>query len=274
MSELADKADELGRRAANSDWVDGAARAGLVAFGLVHLLVGWLALQLAFGDNQGSASSSGAVRQLAKQPFGEVLVWLVALGMLLLVAWQLVEAAVGHRHHRGSIRVRKRIASAGKAVVYGYIGVTALLIAVGERLVGWGHRLHDSSPHERPGRSAACRSGRRRHHRHRRLPDLEGPDREVHRGPRREGPVRRYWHRLRVAREGRVHRQGDRHPHRRRALFGYAAITHEANKSGGLDQALTEVLDQPFGPGLLVAIALGIGCFGLFCFAQARHLSR
>ena len=58
------------------------------------------------------------------------------------------------------------------------------------------------------------------------------------------------------------------------ALFGYAAITHEANKSGGLDQALTEVLDQPFGPGLLVAIALGFGCFGLFCFAQARHLSR
>ena len=38
--------------------------------------------------------------------------------------------------------------------------------------------------------------------------------------------------------------------------------------------ALQEVLEQPFGPFLLGAIALGIGCYGLFCFARARHLSR
>jgi hypothetical protein len=34
------------------------------------------------------------------------------------------------------------------------------------------------------------------------------------------------------------------------------------------------VLDQPFGPVLLLVIAAGIGCYGLFCFARARHLSR
>jgi hypothetical protein len=57
-------------------------------------------------------------------------------------------------------------------------------------------------------------------------------------------------------------------------LFCYAAATHEAKKSGGLDEALREVLDQPFGPVLLVLVGLGIGCYGLFTFAQARHLSR
>ena len=57
-------------------------------------------------------------------------------------------------------------------------------------------------------------------------------------------------------------------------LFGYAAITHEANESGGLDQALTEVLDQPFGPVLLTAMGVGIVCFGVFCFAWARHIDR
>ena len=57
-------------------------------------------------------------------------------------------------------------------------------------------------------------------------------------------------------------------------LFVYAAVTHDPKKSGGLDQALHEVLEQPFGPFLLVAIALGIACYGLFCFARARHLSR
>jgi hypothetical protein len=57
-------------------------------------------------------------------------------------------------------------------------------------------------------------------------------------------------------------------------LFGYAGITHEASKSGGLDQALHTVLEQPFGPLLLGVIALGIVCYGLFCFAQAKHPSR
>ena len=57
-------------------------------------------------------------------------------------------------------------------------------------------------------------------------------------------------------------------------LFCYAAVTHEAKKSGGLDQALFKILDQPFGPVLLTVVGVGLACFGLFTFAQARHLSR
>jgi hypothetical protein len=57
-------------------------------------------------------------------------------------------------------------------------------------------------------------------------------------------------------------------------LFVVAAITHEAHKSGGLDQALTSLLGQPFGPVLVSAMALGLASFGLYCFAWARHLTR
>ena len=57
-------------------------------------------------------------------------------------------------------------------------------------------------------------------------------------------------------------------------LFLYAGITHEPGKSGGLDQALQTLLRQPFGPVMLIAIGAGIACFGLFCFARARHLDR
>ena len=57
-------------------------------------------------------------------------------------------------------------------------------------------------------------------------------------------------------------------------LFCYAAITHDPKKSGGLDQALQTVLEQPFGQVLLTAIALGIAAYGVFCFARAKHLSR
>jgi hypothetical protein len=34
------------------------------------------------------------------------------------------------------------------------------------------------------------------------------------------------------------------------------------------------VLEQPFGPVLLFVVGAGIGCYDLFCFARARHLSR
>jgi hypothetical protein len=57
-------------------------------------------------------------------------------------------------------------------------------------------------------------------------------------------------------------------------LFVLAALTHEAHKSGGLDQALTTLLHQPFGPVLVAAMAVGLAAFGLFCFAWARHLDR
>ena len=57
-------------------------------------------------------------------------------------------------------------------------------------------------------------------------------------------------------------------------LTVYAAATHDASRTGGLDEALQEVLEQPFGPFLLGVIGVGIGCYGLFAFARARHLSR
>ena len=50
--DAADQADELGRRAERSDALDVVARVGLVAYGVVHLLLGWLAVQLALGHTE------------------------------------------------------------------------------------------------------------------------------------------------------------------------------------------------------------------------------
>ena len=57
-------------------------------------------------------------------------------------------------------------------------------------------------------------------------------------------------------------------------LFVAAAYTHDAKKSGGLDAALHTVLQQPFGQFLLILIGAGIACYGLFCFARARHRAK
>ena len=58
------------------------------------------------------------------------------------------------------------------------------------------------------------------------------------------------------------------------ALFTYAAITHDPNKSAGLDQALQQVAQAPFGQLLLTLVAIGIACYGVFAFARARHFDR
>ena len=57
-------------------------------------------------------------------------------------------------------------------------------------------------------------------------------------------------------------------------LFVYAAVTHDAQKSAGLDQALQKIVQQPFGQILLALVAVGIACYGVFAFARARHLDR
>src|SRR3954449_6132384 len=101
--------EDAARQAHDSDWTDVAARIGFVAYGVVYLTIGWLAVQLAFGNRKGQASSSGAMRELAQQPFGHVLIWAVSIGMVLLVVATLLEAVAGHRHeHDRGKRLRKR----------------------------------------------------------------------------------------------------------------------------------------------------------------------
>jgi hypothetical protein len=275
MNDISDRAEQLGVRAHRSDWLDHVARAGLVAYAVVHLVIGWLAVQLAFGDREGSASTSGAIHELAEQSFGGVLVWLVAIGMYLLAAWQVVAALFGHRDRDGADRVRKRVTSAGKAVVYAVIATSALKVALGEG-AGGSEKSTDTMTAKlmdlpagqvlvglvgagiiAVGVGLAFKGLTDRF-----LRDIEGTG--------QGGAVvsaytwlARFGYTAKGAALGVVG-----------ALFGYAAITHEADKSGGLDQALTEVLEQPFGPVLLTAIGLGIACFGVFCFAWARHLDR
>jgi hypothetical protein len=275
MSDISDRAKRLGNRTERSDWLDHAARAGLVTFGIVHLVVGWLAVQLAFGDREGSTNTTGAIRQLAEQPFGAVLVWAVAIGMYLLAAWQAVEAAVGHRDREGATRVRKRLTSAGKTVIYAVIGTSALKIALGER-TGSSEKSTDSLTAQimdLPGGQvlvglvglgiivvggALVYKGLT----DRFLRDIDG---EGKRGA--TGSAYTWLGRVGYTAKGVALGVVG-------ALFVWAAITHEPDKSGGLDQALTQVLDQAFGPALLTAIGVGIACFGVYCFAWARHLDR
>ena len=127
---LTDRARQAGHQAQHSDWLDKAARVGLVAYAVIYLLVGWLCVQLALGDHEGRPSSTGALRELTQQPFGDVLVWAVIVGMFLLVLWKGLEALLGHRDETDSgKRTRKRVASAFKAVLYAAVAISGVGVA-------------------------------------------------------------------------------------------------------------------------------------------------
>ena len=266
-------ASTTARSAHQSDWLDHAIRVGLVAYGVVHLMVGWLALQLAFGEKSESASNTGALQALAEQPFGKVLIWLIAVGMLLLVIWRLLEFGFGFREESDDAkRWRKRATSLGKAVIYGTLGWSAVKTAMGDGSSG-GTDSTTAKLMDLPGGqfivgavalaiigygiSLVVRGWTEKFTEHLDAQGQSGKDGSAYVTLGKAGYIAKG---IAIALVG--------------GLFAYAAVTHEAKKSGGLDQALQTVLGYPFGPVLLVAIGLGIAAYGLFCFARARHLSR
>jgi hypothetical protein len=272
MSSIGTRAESVGREVHQSDWLDHAARIGLVAYGVVHLMVAWLAIQLAIGDKEDTADSQGAVQQVAEQPYGEALVWGIAIGMFLLAVWQGLEALFGHRDEEGFTRIRKRVTSAGKAVVYVFIGITAVKAASGSSSGKNGTDSATAKVMDWPagqlivgaiglaiigiGAYLVYRAWTEKFAKHINAEGKSGAT----------GTAYIWFGKAGYTAKGVAFGIVG-------SLFLYAALTHEPKKSGGLDQALHKVLQQPFGPYLLILIALGIGCYGLFCFARARHFN-
>ncbi len=259
----------------HSDGVDRVARTGLVAYGLVHLIIGWLAIQLALGQGSGSPSSDGAIRELSQKPFGSFLVGAVAVGMLLLALWQGIEAIFGHLDREGRKRIFKRLVSAGRVLIYLLIGVNALrlLIGSGSSGGGGGTKSFTAKVLGMPGGQilvAAVGVGviiaggmllRKA------IGDRFKKDLESSGSSGADGTAYVWLGRIGYSAKGvALGLVG--------VLFGYAALTREADETGGLDQALRELLDQPFGSPLTIAIGVGFAAYGLFCFAWSRHLDR
>ncbi|MDX6325120.1 MAG: hypothetical protein QOK15_1474 [Nocardioidaceae bacterium] len=261
-----------GREVENSEALDKGVRGGLVAYGVVHLIVAWLAVQLVLGSGGENASQQGAFAQLAQQPFGDVILFLVAAGFAALVVWQVLEAIYGHRDSDGASRVVKRLASVAKAIVYAVLGFDALKTALGSGGGGGGSTQGMTAQvMSAPGGQllvgaaglavvavgvALCYRGIKAKF-VKRL-DVQGRSGDHANPIVTFGRVGYVGKGLSLAAVG--------------ALFVVAAVQHRPGRSGGLDAALHQLLQQPFGAVLVLAIALALACFGVYCFAWARHL--
>ncbi|HQR28372.1 MAG TPA: DUF1206 domain-containing protein [Nocardioides sp.] len=255
-------------QAADSAWLEWVVRVGLLGYGVVHLLVAWLALQLAFGQRSGSPSQQGALHEIARQPAGAVWLWVVAVGFLGLAVWQAIEALWGHHREHGGKRLLKRVGSAGRVGVYGALGYSAARVASGAGSGSAGDSLTARLMAQPFGRwlvaavgvlvvvvaiSQAKRGWTRSF-----TKDLAGPPA----GPLGTAVVR-------VGQAGYLAKAvafavvG--------ALFVWAAWTYDPDKAGGLGASLATLREAGPGPWLLAVVAVGIGCFGVYCFAWARY---
>ena len=238
---------------------------GLVSYGLVHLAIGWIAIRVALGG-RGDTSNQGALEELASQPFGTVLLWIMAVGLLALVPWQVIEAVAGRATEDTPDMIKRRARAVGRAVVYLALAVSSAAIAIG---AGSG----SGNPEESlTGRLLALPFGRA-------LVAVVGlVVLGVGIGQIVKGVKQKFTEDLRAGVSRPVLALGTAGYIAKGValgivgvLFGWATISYDADKAGGLDAALAALRSQPFGSVLLLAMAAGFAAFGVFCFVWAKN---
>lgn len=253
---------QAARSASNQEALTVAARVGYAINGVLHLLIGWIALQVAWGlakSGSGSADQSGALSTLATNGLGRVILWIGVVGYLGLGLWQLAEAIASHGE------ASDRLKSAAKGIVYLVLSWTAFLFARGDS---------SSSKQQTSDFTASLMSkpfgtalvilvgavivGVGVYHvvkgwKRKFLADLV-----EHPGPAVEALARFGY----IAKGVALVLVG--------GLFVFAAVNNNPDQATGLDGALKSLHDAPFGKLLLTLIALGFVAYGIYSFVRAR----
>jgi hypothetical protein len=115
-----------------SPWVLRLARMGYVTKGVVYTIVGFLAAQAAFGTGGETTGSSGALQEIVSQPFGQVLLGIVVVGLAGYALWRLVQGTFDiDNQGDGMQAIGKRIGYVVSGLLYGGLAWTAAQIVLG-----------------------------------------------------------------------------------------------------------------------------------------------
>ncbi|MBD1913049.1 MULTISPECIES: DUF1206 domain-containing protein [unclassified Leptolyngbya] len=113
-------------------WIERFARFGYAAKGIVYILVGILAFQAAFHWGGKVTNSQGALQTVATQPFGRILLFLVALGLIGYVVWQVVQTIWDPEHNdRGAGAIARRFSYVISGLIYASLTWFALRVSLG-----------------------------------------------------------------------------------------------------------------------------------------------
>lgn len=243
-------------------------RAGFVARGVVYVLVGVLALRIAFGSGGEEANRQGALHQVAAQPFGRVMLWLLVVGFASMALWRASLAVFGEN---GRKKTTSRVMNAGRAVFYAFVCWGTAAYAVGSGHSGGEARTQDwtASALGLPGgRVLVAVAGAA----------LVG----VGVGIAVRAFQRRFLRKLETAGMSpltvrAVTWLGLAGNAARGTVYAgagvfvlTAAVRFDPHQAKGMDATLRSFARTPAGPWLLVLVAAGLVLFGVFSFASAR----
>ncbi len=259
---------ESARDAVESKPVRLLGRAGLLAYGGVHLVLAAVIVQVPFGEQE-RADKKGALEEIAESPPGLVLLWIVTVGLVALILWQLGEAIWGHRTVHGGRRVLRVAINLAEALLFGVLAWSAGSVAA-----------HGGS--SAPSKSfAEVVFG---------LPGgpvliglagmglLLGAGLAVYRGVTRgflreldlsgASPKQARWAirlgRIGWAALGLVYGLPG-------VMLVVAATTYDPKTPTTLDSGLRAVAAEPYGAPLIVALSVGLVAFGVYCIFDARY---
>jgi len=245
-------------------WEKGA-RAGYAVSGLLHIALGVLIAQLAFGGSAGEeASSSQALSSISDNTLGVIVLWFAVVAFAALGLWQLAD---GFRSHN---EAKDRVKAFGKAGVYLVLAFTAASIAMGSssgggdeqaqgivaQVLGWpGGQLIVGAIAIGilvTGVFHVVKGARKKF-----LENLRG----VPSGT--GGTVKALGMAGYIAKGAALTIVG--------LLFGYSAITADPDDAKGLDGAVKSLLDLPGGQVIVVLVGAGFAAYGVYSLVRARY---
>ena len=245
------------------------ARGGLLARGVVYGVIGVIAIEVAAGTGARPTNQKGALEIIARQPFGSVLLGLLAAGLAGYSAWRLTRAVMGHGREEAD-----NVLNRGTAAASGIAYLTLCFIAI-EILAAAGGGGGNAST-ETAG-VLGWPAG----------PPLVGLGGAVLIGvgvfQAYKGIGRRFMETARTEDMG----QRVRPAYAAMGVFGHvargvvfllvgyglirAAADYDPRKATGLDGALGDLGRAPYGPELLGLAAAGLIAFAVYSAADARY---
>ena len=260
-----------GEHVAQTDAFEWLARGGLVARGVVYLIIGILAIRLAFGAGGETTDQQGALQEIAQGPFGKVLLVVMALGLAGYAIWRLMRAALGHGQE-ASDDTKDRISALVSGIAYTILCATAVQIIVGSSSGGGG------GPEKATGGVLDWPAGRY-------LVILAGlivigvaVDQGI-KGVKKKFLEDSKTGEMRGEHTEQVFTAVGVAGHLARmvvfALIGWflidAAISYDPDKAVGLDGALAKLSQSGHGPILLGVVAAGLLAFAAYSILDARY---
>lgn len=238
----------------------------------MYIVIGWIAVEVAFGKTSQQADRSGALRALGRTPVGEIALWLLVIGFFGMALWRLAEAVYGTPEQDRRKAVFARLAAAFKAVLYTVLGYGVLQYALG---IGSPPSTNQQSvdatttlmrhPGGRilvvviglaliaGGLALGYQAWRKRFLKSMNLSELRGRPRQVVEWLGRVGGIAR----------GIVFITAG-------VFLVVAAAEAQPQQAKGIDSSLRELAAAPGGPWLLALVAIGLIMFGLFSWCEAR----